>query len=286
MPEAQHQPWVTNPVETGVPPTSVAAGDSAVDSDIRRQTRRSLLTGGLAAAAGFSAYSWVRWLAFDNRVDAVLPWPLRRMLEFNAAVSKTVFGTQHLAPEFARRLAREPRANGRIGLSNQLPGRGWRLQVTDPAGTVREFNLDQIRQLPRVEMVTELKCVEGWSQIVHWGGARLIDFLATYGLGRRDGQQWTQTTQAADLFPHVQLATANKEYYVGLDMLSAIHPQTLLCYEMNGSPLTVAHGAPLRLVITVKYGIKNIKQIGHLRLSNERPADYWAERGYDWHAGL
>jgi DMSO/TMAO reductase YedYZ molybdopterin-dependent catalytic subunit len=69
-------------------------------------------------------------------------------------------------------------------------------------------------------------------------------------------------------------------------MKSALHPQTLLCYEMNGSPLEDEHGAPLRLVMPVKYGIKNIKRIGLIRYTNERPEDYWAEQGYDWFAGL
>ena len=61
---------------------------------------------------------------------------------------------------------------------------------------------------------------------------------------------------------------------------------TLLCYEMNGSPLMEEHGAPLRLVIPVKYGVKNIKRLGTIRYSTLRPANYWAERGYDWYVGL
>ncbi len=79
--------------------------------------------------------------------------------------------------------------------------------------------------------------------------------------------------------------TPDREYYVGLDMASALHPQTLLCYEMDGRPLTPDHGAPLRLVIPVKYGIKNLKRIGTIRFADVRPADYWAERGYDWYSG-
>lgn len=83
----------------------------------------------------------------------------------------------------------------------------------------------------------------------------------------------------------MSLETPDGGYYVGLDMESALHPQTLLCYEMNGQPLSLEHGAPLRLVIPVKYGIKNIKRIGTIRYTDTRPADYWAERGYDWYAG-
>jgi DMSO/TMAO reductase YedYZ molybdopterin-dependent catalytic subunit len=73
---------------------------------------------------------------------------------------------------------------------------------------------------------------------------------------------------------------------VGLDNASALHPQTLLCYEMQGAPLTSEHGAPLRLVTPVKYGIKNIKRIGAIKFQDTRPADFWAEQGYDWYAGL
>jgi DMSO/TMAO reductase YedYZ molybdopterin-dependent catalytic subunit len=74
-------------------------------------------------------------------------------------------------------------------------------------------------------------------------------------------------------------------YYVGLDMASALHPQTLLVYEMEGRPLTPEHGAPLRLFTPVKYGIKSLKRIGTIRFTDERPPDFWAERGYDWYAG-
>jgi DMSO/TMAO reductase YedYZ molybdopterin-dependent catalytic subunit len=68
-------------------------------------------------------------------------------------------------------------------------------------------------------------------------------------------------------------------------MESALHPQTLLCYEMNGQPLSLKHGAPLRLIIPVKYGIKNIKRIGKITYTDKRPADFWAERGYDRYSG-
>jgi len=64
-----------------------------------------------------------------------------------------------------------------------------------------------------------------------------------------------------------------------------MHPQTILAYEMNGKPLTPEHGAPLRLVSPLKYGIKQLKRIGAIELTNERPRDYWAEQGYDWYSG-
>ncbi len=124
-------------------------------------------------------------------------------------------------------------------------------------------------------MTTELRCIEGWSEVVHWAGARLADLASATGLATRGGRP----------FGYAALQTPDGNYYVGLDMASALHPQTLLCYEMDGQPLTPEHGAPLRLVIPVKYGIKNLKQIGTIRFTDVRPADYWAERGYDWYAG-
>jgi len=127
-------------------------------------------------------------------------------------------------------------------------------------------------------MVTDLRCIEGWSDPVQWTGARLVDLAAKFGLASR-------TAHRSDLFSYAMLSTPDDAYYVGLDIESALHPQTLLCYEMNGRPLTLEHGAPLRLAIPVKYGIKNIKRIGTIRFTDARPADYWAERGYDWYAG-
>ena len=64
-----------------------------------------------------------------------------------------------------------------------------------------------------------------------------------------------------------------------------MHSQSLLAYEINGEPLSPMHGAPLRLVCPLKYGVKSIKRIGAIQFVNERPADYWAERGYDWYLG-
>jgi DMSO/TMAO reductase YedYZ molybdopterin-dependent catalytic subunit len=140
--------------------------------------------------------------------------------------------------------------------------------------------------MPRFEVTTELCCIEGWSEVVTWAGARLVDLATTTGLARRSGRPGDPLADPADLLPYVSLTTPNAKYFVGLDIASALHPQTLLCYEMNGQPLTRYHGAPLRLAIPVKYGIKNIKQIGTLQFSDSRPPDYWANKGYDWYAGF
>lgn len=236
-------------------------------------TRRSLITGGVAAALGGIGLGWLKWGAAEE--DGI-PWPLRRTLQFNQRITSGLFSSRRLAPEFDPSVAAKPRANGRVGLRSALDAAAWKFTVSQPERQPQSFDLTQLHLLPRMESTTELKCIEGWSQVVHWAGVRLSDFIAAHGLAQQGGQ----------LLKYVQLLTPDEDYYVGLDIASALHPQTMLCYEMNGEPLPREHGAPLRLVIPVKYGIKNLKRIGQIRFTNERPADYWAERGYDWYAGL
>ena len=147
------------------------------------------------------------------------------------------------------------------------------------------LTLADLHALPRVEMTTEFKCVEGWSTIVTWAGARLADFIAHYQPPTRNNTPPDARQRPQELVRYVSMVTPDGGYYVGLDMPSAMHLQTLLAYEMNGQPLTLPHGAPLRLVTPTKYGIKQIKRIGRIAFTDERPADFWAERGYDWYAG-
>jgi hypothetical protein len=148
------------------------------------------------------------------------------------------------------------------------------------------LTMEDIRKLPHVEMVTEFKCIEGWSEIVSWGGVRLRDLLAEFPPYIGNASQFHPTEFAAALPEYIAFETPDGQYYVGIERQVALHPQTLLVYEMNGQPLTPDHGAPLRLVTPLKYGIKQIKQIGRITYTDQRPRDYWYEQGYDYSAGL
>ena len=138
------------------------------------------------------------------------------------------------------------------------------------------LTIDDITKLPRRELVTQFKCIEGWSQIVHWAGVRMADFLELYPPKPIDGREPR----------YVYMETPNGDYYTGYDMHVMRHPQTLLVTEMMGAPLTQFHGAPLRLHMPTKYGYKQIKRIGLISYSSEKPDDYWTKLGYDWYAGL
>jgi DMSO/TMAO reductase YedYZ molybdopterin-dependent catalytic subunit len=234
--------------------------------ELRRLTRRGFMTMGVAAGAGFAGWKWLRTRPSDDG----LAWPFRRVLETNESLARAYFRTERLSPTFRPSDLTRVRVNGPLGLAAPLDVDTWRLHLEGAAEPLA-LTLDDIKALPRQEMITELRCIEGWSIIVQWTGARLADLMAKYPP--------VQKTE------YVSLETPDRAYYVGLDLASAMHPQTLLAYEINGNPLPVPHGAPLRLAIPVKYGIKNIKRIGTLRYTNIRPADFWGDRGYDWYAG-
>lgn len=138
------------------------------------------------------------------------------------------------------------------------------------------LSMAELAGLPKVEMVTQFKCVEGWSQITQWGGYRLRDFMEAYPPERINGQE-----------PRfVYMETPDGNYYAGYNMSAARHPQTLLVTEMSGEPLTQHHGAPLRLYMPIKYGYKQLKRIGLIAYTDNKPDDYWTKLGYDWYAGL
>lgn len=243
-----------------------------------QKSRRNFLIGGATAFLG--VFGW-RWMPEETKQNL-----LRRTFEFNERVSQIFYTPKRLAPEFPRALAGE-RVNGMEGLSEDFNAANWTLRVGGLAGRNEDLilTLDDIKSLPRTEMTTELKCIEGWSVIVNWTGARFSDFVAKYQPKTRDGNAPDVRNQPENLLPYVSLVTPDEGYYVGWDMPSIMHPQTLLAYEMNGAPLTPEHGAPLRLATATKYGIKQIKRIGRIEFTDVRPADYWAERGYDWYAG-
>lgn len=251
----------------------------SVDQQIRRRT--------LKAFAGFALASLVPvgiWKALSAKpLDQGLPTALRSILNTNEQVSVALFSDQHLAPTYpVSQAAKQVRTNGSVGLRSALDPDAWQLTINQP-GKSMTLNLDAIKALPKHELVFDFKCVEGWSQVQHWAGARLSDLIEAHNLGTRTGKR---PTGQADYYGHVGMETPDKAYYVGLDIASAMHPQTLLAYEMNGAPLTAPHGAPMRLIIPVKYGVKNLKRIGSITFADERPRDYWAERGYDYYVGL
>ncbi len=177
-------------------------------------------------------------------------------------------GMKQEVEEDENRTGRKPRGLEEAGESHSTlaPGTpGLLLQLKD-----------FVPRLPRHEQVLQFKCIEGWSQIVQWAGVRFADFIEMFPPAPIDGEEPR----------YVYMETPDGDYYVGYDLQALRHPQALLVTEMMGSPLTQFHGAPLRLYTPTKYGYKQIKRIGLIAYTNEKPDDYWTKLGYDWYAGL
>jgi DMSO/TMAO reductase YedYZ molybdopterin-dependent catalytic subunit len=257
-------------------------GEAAVQQ-MRRRTRRSFLFGGVAALAGLGAW---RWLSTATSV-AGLPWPLRRVLHWNQDLVEALGSPNGLAPTFPpERAEGAARTNGFVGLNHAMDTGNWQLNVQHEGRAAQTIRLSDVQALPRFNLITELKCVEGWSQVMAFGGVRFLDFVKHFGLGTRSGRPVDPANNPSDLYRYVYLATPNESYYVGLDIASALHPQTVLCDTMNGEALTQYHGAPLRIYLAVKYGYKSLKRVSLIRFQDEQPPDYWADRSYDWYGVL
>ena len=148
----------------------------------------------------------------------------------------------------------------------------WNLTVTGAVQKPGTYTQVQIQSLPKITQNTRHVCVEGWDVIGNFSGARLSDFLKMIGADTAAG---FVTVQCAD------------DYYESLDMATALHPQTLLCYEMYGQPLTREHGAPLRLTIPTKVGYKQAKYLTDLKVTRVlEKVGYWEDQGYSEFYGL
>ncbi|HEX4750598.1 MAG TPA: molybdopterin-dependent oxidoreductase [Bryobacteraceae bacterium] len=240
--------------------------------ELRRRSRRDFLIGGAAAVAAFSGYEWL----MGGKEDNSLPVRERKVLNGNGNLGVKYVSDSHLMPTYSKADYSYLKANGDIGLDPAFKPGTWQLKVQMGLNGIPDLSLkmDDIKTLPPVTMITRFCCVEGWSAVAGWKGVRFSDFTKKY------------FPPARQLPRYVYMTTPDEDYYVGLDTPSAMHPQTLLAYELNDKPLTPEHGAPLRLVIPTKYGIKNIKRIGSIQYTDDRPTDYWYEQGYDWFAGL
>ncbi len=149
----------------------------------------------------------------------------------------------------------------------------YRLTIDGEVGNPLTLNMTELKKLTLTSMVINHVCVEGWAAIVQWGGVRL-----------RDLAQLVQPKSSAQ---YVYFQSADN-YYESWDLASALHPQTLMAYQMNGQPLPAGNGAPLRLASPVKLGYKQSKWVTKISFVSQLNAKkgYWEDKGYEWFAGL
>jgi hypothetical protein len=260
------------------------------EEKINRIIRRKTMLSFTVLFAGF-AFAFLGWNWLNNQPkDNEQPKPLRTVLNGNEKVNALFFSNKHLAKRYPKTAAaKEVRVNGDLGMNEDFDPELWVLTINkhnnNMPGDAFLLKLADVKALPKQEEIFNFKCIEGWSQISHWGGVLFSDFMLKYHLGTRSGNA-PDPKHPEDLYKYVGLITPDGEYYVGIDMKSMMHKQTLLCYEMNAEALPMNQGYPLRLIIPVKYGIKSLKRIGRIYFSDTRPPDYWYEHGYDYDAAL
>jgi DMSO/TMAO reductase YedYZ molybdopterin-dependent catalytic subunit len=200
---------------------------------------------------------------------------LKTGLGFSDWVSAAIFRRGHLAPTFSDA---ELTPFDKFPINDydvDDPGVDldrWTLTISGAVQKAGDYKLAQIQSLPKITQNTRHVCVEGWDVVGNFSGARLSDFLKLIGA---DTSARFITVKCAD------------DYYESLDMATALHPQTLLCYEMYGRPLTGQHGAPLRLTIPTRIGYKQAKWLTEMSVTNLlQQVGYWEDQGYSEFYGL
>ena len=204
-------------------------------------------------------------------------------------------GSQALAPEFSQKdIAPVFRANGTLNPdtadynAHAANGfRDWRIEVGGLVERPLSLSMAQLRALPSRTQITRHDCVEGWSCIGEWTGTPLRLVLAA--AKPKAGARYVVFYCADNM---AQEGDAARFYYESLDLLEAIHPQTLLAYELNGQALPIEHGAPVRLRVERQLGYKMAKFVNRIEIVdsyahlNGGRGGYWEDQGYSWYAGI
>lgn len=210
----------------------------------------------------------------------------------NKRVQRAITGSQTLAREYTEAdLSPEFKSNGTQEPDDpayhKLAKNGfkdWRLEVTGLVERPARFSLAELRAMPSRTQITRHDCVEGWSCIGKWKGAKLSALLDRVGV--------RPEARYVVFFCADAMNMDGDKYYESIDLEGAYHPQTILAYEMNDGTLPIPYGAPLRLRNERQLGYKMPKYIMRIELVasfaniNGGNGGYWEDQGYEWYAGI
>ena len=159
------------------------------------------------------------------------------MGQWNELVERFMFGPDRLAPELPPGAETPASAFPGYFISPEIPvaPAGWALKVGGMVVRPATLSLEQLQQMPRADLRVRHHCVEGWSAVASWHGVRLRDLAEVVGADPRAG--------------YVEFRSFDSGYWSSWDRESALHPQTILAYGMNGEPLAPDHGAPIARVL-------------------------------------
>ncbi len=192
---------------------------------------------------------------------------------WNDRVQAALFGRDRLAPTFAEaRAVKDFRYNAWYGPEKapRLSPIDYRLTLAGRIADKTPWTVERLHALPQVTQITRHVCVEGWSMIGKWTGTPLSVFLDRIGADR--------TAR------YVGFECADG-YYEGIDMPTALHPQTLMAFKLADDWLPAPHGFPFKIRIPTKLGFKNPKFVSTIYVTDREPRGYWSDRGYNWFSG-
>jgi DMSO/TMAO reductase YedYZ molybdopterin-dependent catalytic subunit/thiosulfate reductase cytochrome b subunit len=134
----------------------------------------------------------------------------------------------------------------------------YRLEVGGLVERPMTFSLKELRALGNESYVAKHNCIQGWSAIAQWGGVPLANLIAAVGV--------KPEARHVAFYAFDDKAVTEGEgrhgyFYGTIPMYLASRPQTILAMEMNGAPLPIEHGAPVRLRIETQLGYKMVKWI-------------------------
>jgi DMSO/TMAO reductase YedYZ molybdopterin-dependent catalytic subunit len=230
--------------------------------------RRGLLRGG----ASLGALTLLTGCDLSDN-DAVQGF-LARMSAWNDRVQAMLFNPNRLAPTFPESAAvKDFRYNAWYGpdAAPALDAASYRLTLAGLIADKTPWTVAQLYALPQVSQVTRHVCVEGWSMIGKWSGTPLRTFLERIG---------ADTTAR-----YVGFECADG-YYEGMDMPTALHPQTIMAFRLSDEILPRKYGYPFKIRVATKLGFKNPKFVTTIYVTNLRPKGFWTDRGYNWFSGI
>ncbi|MBS0170406.1 MAG: molybdopterin-dependent oxidoreductase [Nitrospira sp.] len=159
----------------------------------------------------------------------------------------------------------------------------WSVEVADLVESPKRWSLRELRELPARTQITRHDCVEGWSAIGKWTGVPLGDLMRSVR---------PMPSARYVVFHCADVDDEGITYYESMALADCYHPQTLLAYELNGAPLDIPHGAPLRLRFERQLGYKHAKYIERISVVEslagigQGKGGYWEDQGYEWYAGI
>jgi DMSO/TMAO reductase YedYZ molybdopterin-dependent catalytic subunit len=256
---------------------------------MRYRTRREVLAFGIGAAAVATAAGYLlpqntlsRLGVRKNMNSHGKEGLLNNALRVDDDVAEALYSHNRMVPTYTRAEI-TPIKNNYNGATPE-PGyiSGWNLTLDGLAsGLTVSLGIRTLMSRFSVhDQITRFVGVEGWSAIAWWAGLRFDDLLLAYP--PKSQAKWARVESSVNL----DNSGNSDPYFVSVDLATARHPQTLLATHHSGQPITVEHGAPLRLLVPVKLGLKNVKAVTRITYSVEEPRDYWAPYGYSSYDGI